>query len=124
MPAHEELPDFDEFTRAYIEAMLWAETSDDGAPLDKEFDIQDLSMDAINEIMEDCTDFQADNADDIADDLRQAGRDFYLTRNRHGAGFWDGDWSDDIGKRLTDKAHTYGTQGLYVGDDGRLYTHN
>ena len=26
------------------------------------------------------------------DELARAGTDFWLTRNGHGAGFWDGDW--------------------------------
>lgn len=38
----------------------------------------------------------------------QAGRDFYLTRNHHGAGFWDGNWPADIGQVLTRHSHPYG----------------
>lgn len=50
------------------------------------------------------------------------GYDFILTRNRHGAGFWDrglgemGDW-------LTKMAHPFGTQDAYVSDDGIVYVH-
>lgn len=41
----------------------------------------------------------------LADEL---GSDFHLTRNRHGAGFWDSDWDDSLGKQLTELAHPYG----------------
>jgi hypothetical protein len=37
-----------------------------------------------------------------------AGHDFWLTRNRHGAGFWDGHWRDSA--ELTQIAHSYGEQ--------------
>jgi hypothetical protein len=37
-----------------------------------------------------------------------AGEDFYLTRNRHGAGFWDRGHGE-IGRKLSDHAHTYGS---------------
>ena len=43
-----------------------------------------------------------------------------LTRNRHGAGFWDRGHGDK-GKRLTDAAHAYGSSDAYLGDDGLLY---
>lgn len=29
-----------------------------------------------------------------------AGTDFHLTRNGHGAGFWDGDWQEEIGPEM------------------------
>jgi hypothetical protein len=38
--------------------------------------------------------------------------DFWLTRNHHGAGFWDRDYPDDIGDKLTDLAHMYGERHL------------
>ncbi len=45
----------------------------------------------------------------LAGDLRADWpTDFWLTRNRHGAGFWDGDYPDGIGERLSDIAHGFG----------------
>ena len=51
------------------------------------------------------------------------GHDFWLTRNRHGAGFWDRKEleADGLGERLTDLAHAMGECELYVGDDGEVY---
>jgi hypothetical protein len=51
---------------------------------------------------------------------RQAGIDYWLTRNGHGAGFWDRDLGD-VGDRLTAAAEADGMVDLYVGDDGRIY---
>ena len=50
----------------------------------------------------------------------QAGHDFWLTRNRHGAGFWDRGLGER-GQRLTDAAHVYGESYLSIGDDGKVY---
>lgn len=71
---------------------------------------------------EDCKSFAADNAEDLAhagDDGRN-GHDFWLTRNGHGAGFWDRGYGK-VGDRLTDAAHAWGTSDIYIGDDGKLY---
>lgn len=68
--------------------------------------------------------FQAEHADDIGDKAGQAGQDFYLTRNRHGAGFWDSNWPNDVGQRLTKASHTYGTFALVCDDDDGPITHH
>lgn len=49
------------------------------------------------------------------------GHDFWLTRNGHGSGFFDGDYDDDIGEALTDIAQSFGEAYLYLGDDDKLY---
>ena len=36
------------------------------------------------------------------------GHDFWLTRNRHRAGFWDGDWEDSHGRHQTNLANDFG----------------
>lgn len=51
----------------------------------------------------------------------QIGHDFWLTRNHHGAGFWDRGLSNGRGKILTDIAHSFGELILYVGDDGQIH---
>lgn len=37
-----------------------------------------------------------------------AGHDFWLTRQDHGAGFWDGDWPDGVGDALNQAAQRCG----------------
>lgn len=115
----------DEFTYAYIEALLFFENdeSDDngGEPLANNYYTEDLAPDSLAEIVAECKAFQRDNAallDGL--DVSQCGHDFYLTRQHHGAGFWDRGLGE-IGDRLTDAAHAFGEFWPYVGDDGMIH---
>ena len=128
-------PTIDQFTLAYIECALWSSTDDDGEPLDGLYSIDDLAPETIKAMRSDCADFQATFGELIQGRETQAAHDFWLTRNRHGAGFWDGDWRfsgemtendepkqiEDIGTYLTEMSHAYGEANLYVGDDGLIY---
>jgi hypothetical protein len=120
----------DDFTRAYIEAALFSSTDgqDDECFLDDFYGVDDLDADTLQTIITDCRKFQDENAADLAEAgadwpniAAHAGHDFWFTRNGHGAGFWDGDWPEDMGERLTQAAESFGTYNLYVGDDGRIY---
>ena len=53
-------------------------------------------------------------------DPRQHGTDFWLTRNGHGAGFWDRGYGD-LGDKLTAFAEKYGNIDVIKGDDGKAY---
>lgn len=124
----------DEFTRAYIEAALWStnDESDErgGEPLDANYSANDIAPETMELIKEDCADFQKRFGHLIEDDdpsgeeewgrWSLAGHDFWLTREGHGAGFWDGDWPKH-GDELTKAAKSYGGFDLYVGDDGLIY---
>jgi len=48
-----------------------------------------------------------------------AGHDFWLTRNHHGAGFWDRELGD-VGDRLTEACRAYRELDLYVTDDRKI----
>jgi hypothetical protein len=48
--------------------------------------------------------------------------DFWLTRNGHGAGFWDGDYEEELGEKLTAICKKMGSIDLYVGDDNKIYS--
>jgi hypothetical protein len=111
-----------DFEYAYVICALWASSDDNDQPLDQNYDIDDLSPDAIASMQSDCRDFQqlCDAHDLAMQSDEQNGHDFWLTRNGHGAGFWDRGLGD-AGKRLTDNAHSYGSSDLYVGDDGAIY---
>lgn len=115
------LPQLDLFTLSYLETALWSSTGDDDKPLDDDYGIDDIADESLKAMIEDCKQFQADHADDIGNRWEQAGHDFWLTRNGHGAGFWDGDWEEEAGKRLTDDSHAWGSVDLYVGDDGKIH---
>lgn len=116
----------DTFTRAYIECALWStndeSTPDGGVPLDRSYDVRDIAPATLARMVSDCELFQRECADDLAEgDDEQAGHDFWLTRNGHGAGFWDGDWPEPAATRLTDMSHGFSAIDLYVGDDGQIH---
>lgn len=121
-----------EFVEAYATAALWSSTGDDGEPLDATKYTEDIAERTYQEMVEDCKDFIESNASDLRDYANLqgnkqhsaeelAGHDFWLTRNRHGAGFWDRGLGE-LGKRLTEAAKVYGGVDLYVGDDGKVYS--
>lgn len=119
------------FTTGYLECALWCGVyaEDENGELvssDDEWAFDDVQPSAREEIESDCLAFVTDNYADLqailpSVDASAAGHDFYLTRNRHGAGYWDGDVPEPMATRLTDAAHVYGTVDLYVGDDGKVY---
>lgn len=113
----------DVFFGQYLVTALWSELDEKGEPLDSSFDVPDIDAGGMKEMRVDCDDFVAANIADLANiDASQAGHDFFLTRNGHGAGFWDRGLGD-VGDRLSDASKVYSSQGLSVGDDGRLYVH-
>jgi hypothetical protein len=119
----------DPFTRAYIECALWS-SCDDEEPLDKNHDIDDIAAETLDAMIVDCRRFQAINAEWIKEEFCQnsewnvesmAGHDFFLTRQGHGSGYWDGDWAEPAGQKLTASSKAFGWFDLYVGDDGKIY---
>lgn len=116
----------DEFCQAYIEAALWSSTDNadeqGGEPLDRNYGPEDLSDETLQQMKADCDAFQETAGDAIAEDISRAGHDFWLTRNGHGAGFWDGDWEEPAASQLTALSKRFGEVDLYVGDDGMLYS--
>jgi hypothetical protein len=121
-------PRMDEFTQQYFETALWSssDNSDDsgGEPLDANHSISDIDPKTRDRMIEDCAEFQKDFGhliDAGGGDYGQAGHDFWLTRNGHGAGFWDGDWPEPQAEELTEASKDFGEYNLYVGDDGVIY---
>jgi hypothetical protein len=83
-----------------------------------------LTEQAGKELLEEAYEFYASNIVDLrATDLAMArlGHDFWLSRNRHGAGFWDrkhvSEAADAALERLTEAAHGYGEQSLVENAD-------
>jgi hypothetical protein len=118
-----------EMVEQYVETLIWTGSDysrmigDNPTPMDENFGVEDVSSEALQEIEDDCHGFvtiawDMDGADGLsAEDM---GHNFALTRNRHGAGFWDKGLGE-LGAELTEWAHTFGEQDLYVGDDGKLH---
>lgn len=125
--------DLDTFTRAYIECALWSSSDTrpgepegiEPRPLDEDYGISDIAPETLEEMIADCAKFQAENGEvidcaPVSNERSSAGHDFWLTRNLHGVGFWDGDWTW-AGKQLTEASHAFGEYTLYIGDNGLIY---
>lgn len=123
----------DPFTRAYIACALWAETDNatpqGGEPLDKNYCVEDIHPETLRKMTEDCQRFVAQNlvllsqaVASVGYDWERAGHDFWLTRNGHGAGFWDRDeLPPEVGEKLTEACKAFKTFDLYVGIDNRVH---
>ena len=111
----------------YLVAALWT-SEDELDPEGKEdFTIYDLAPESRQQAEDDYIKFVSENADDIAQIVEehgatgsQIGHDFWLTRNHHGAGFWDRGYGE-AGERLTKASEDFGEINLIQGDDGSLY---
>jgi hypothetical protein len=120
-----DIDELDDFTIGYLETALWSTTdnTDDsgGSPLDDNYDLYDIDPTALASAVSDCDDFQVANVRDLRGiDESQAGHDFWLTRNGHGAGFWDRGLGAK-GDRLTTACKAYGSADLYIGDDDKIH---
>jgi hypothetical protein len=100
-------------------------------PLDRHFDISDFTAESLRKAQGECTRFfgQLEEMDlltharSFADDDTIA-HDFWLTRNGHGAGFWDGDYADkvvDIGDALSKVATGFGELWPLVDENGCIH---
>jgi len=114
----------DAFTKAYIECALWSSQDCDDVALSEGHGFSDIALDTNRQAIKDCAAFQTDNAEllALAGDDSQNGHDFWLSRNGHGAGFFDRGYVDNVGRKLQEAARIYGTVDLYVGDDGKIYS--
>jgi hypothetical protein len=101
---------------AYLEAMRWTEEETFVRPGRKG---RGLTAAAMTESLHDCRQFLHEKVDVLwrcclsngwswHETLERAGHDLWLTRNRHGAGFWDGDWPTEYADELTAAAHDFG----------------
>ncbi|GAG51329.1 unnamed protein product, partial [marine sediment metagenome] len=117
------MKDLDAVVRDYLVAALWADlTADDdqGTPLDN-YGIINIAPESIEKAKKEVADFE-EKAGDLLDGLDdgQVGHDIWLSRNGHGAGFFDRGYGEK-GDKLQDMARDMGTAHIYVGDDGKVY---
>ena len=124
--------EFREFLAGYLTALYWS-SSDTVNGEDVHLDGYQASTAADDAGRADCLAFFKANRADIAEaathyrssqgstGFEMAGHDFALTRNGHGAGYWDGDLPDDLGDRLTEASKAAGEVWPYIGDDGLIY---
>ena len=116
---------------SYGETALWSSPDE----LDSNYGISDIAAETRAKMNSDVVEFYEANFDAIfawpthmargeagrRGAAIRAGHDFWLTRNGHGAGFWDGDWPEPQATRLTAASEKFGSFDLYVGDDGLIH---
>ena len=115
-------------TQQYLVTGLWSCTDEDGEPLDSTHTLDDITPEALAEATTDVASFLDANAELLTQarvlrpdyDDSMAAHDFWLTRNGHGAGFWDRGLGV-VGDELTVNVRPYGSADLYVGDDARVH---
>lgn len=132
-------------TRQYLETALWSSTVTlaeeeeypeghdladlvDGDNYDEFFGYGDFSDEAVAQAKSDLDDWfdwleeqgLTEQVAEWADDDEVA-HDFWLTRNGHGVGYWDGDYGGGLGRVLSDGCRAWGPIHVYHDDNGRLY---
>ena len=109
--------------KQYIICALWSSTDEEGEPLDAVYSIDDVAPATLKQMEDEVADFVESNEALLTESGQsdeQIGHDFWLTRNGHGAGFWDRGLGA-IGDALTKASKSYGSSDLYIGDDGLIY---
>jgi len=112
-----------EFFEAYVDAALWSSLDNDGEPLENNYLASSIDPESLDKMLQDCIKFQNENAEMLekAGNDGQNGHDFWLTRNGHGAGFWDRGYAKVVGDALTAAAHAFGESNLLESEDGTLF---
>jgi len=108
----------------YVLAALWSSTDEYEHPLDDNYSVGDIDAASLETMYAECDAFIAANWEAIRateQTAAQCGHDLWLTRNRHGVGFWDRGYPKALGDALTEAAHLEGERYLYIGDDGKVY---
>ena len=112
-------------------------------PFDSYFDVDDCTEEFVRAAIADCAEFKRrceqcdrgagctlwEELTEIADDESDIGYDFWLTRNHHGAGFWDGDFDnseelpeglDNAGDAATAIAQEFSEINMWATEEGRI----
>lgn len=121
---------FKEFVRSYLATAEWTSEDGEGLQVGGEY-----SVNALKKAIIDCRTFIKLVLDKLGvteaaevlerrgpDNGLMAPHDFWLTRNNHGAGFWETiDWEESVGDKLTEIAQSFEEVRLVEGDNGKLY---
>lgn len=128
--------DFSEsyFLEAYFRTAIWSSIDDNGDPLDRNYDTNDIDEGAyelmsekalmfMNRVSPMISEIAETYPDERGSIWEQIGHDLWLTQNGHGTGFWDkpeiyGSYTDTLtalSKSVCDPID------LYLGDDGKIY---
>jgi hypothetical protein len=106
-----------DMARGYLECAEWCGLDDSEREALELSVSPKWSQEAVESANALCESF-SESFPECSDDPYQAGMDLWLTRNRHGAGFWDGDWPRR--DEMTSAAHIEGS--AYVSYDEQTET--
>ena len=123
-----------EATIAYLTCALWSsnDESDEsgGEPFDANYSLEDIDATAISvadglcRAWVDMVGLLPTEGVEIDATPEQIGHDLWLTRNGHGAGFWDRPelyGSQSLADTFSDAARLLGGLDVALGDDGAIY---
>ena len=122
---------FDLFLDGYLDCAQWSsplytEDTDGNLISDDNLEGYYFSEKALEALTEECCTFYKEYYDLISEfidkantNMAGAGHDFWLTRNGHGAGFWDRG-AGIVGQILTDYADTFGSLDLMLNSDNEI----
>lgn len=114
------------FHQAFVRALLWTGMDDHETPLDANYDASDIHPNTLAGLKADGDQFIDQHQADLLALARngygfeRAGHDYLLSRNGHGAGFFDRGLGE-VGDKLQDAARDAGQTDAYVGDDGKIH---
>jgi hypothetical protein len=125
--------------RALLETLLWSSIGDNGIPFDLDYGPEDVDENDVQKLYAEFQRFisvvekeiteKVGEGWDCIDDFydlhqpveNQTEHDYILTRNGHGAGFYDGDWAREVAHILAVAADAQGPVTPYVGSDNKIY---
>jgi len=136
--------DVEAMVEGYLECQLWAgldyrADGEDPVTYDENYSAEDISLEYVQAVRDELTEVVAQHPLAVRMYLKaianhaakwggldnaargaQFGHDFYLTREGHGAGFWDRGLGE-LGEYLTDIAKSYGSaETLWDNGNGKL----
>jgi hypothetical protein len=117
--------DMDEFFAGFLDAAFWTTLDENEDVLHRRYNFSDVTATARDALYENCCEFVEEaqallrrrywRGNSSGCSLSEgAGHDFWLTRNRDGVGFWDGDWIEEVGEALTRLSYAYKSISLYA----------
>jgi hypothetical protein len=106
----------------YLQCAAWSSTDENGEPLDS-YQFSDVAEKNMRKDLDGFIYHCKRNGSELLTKYEQLGgtpeqfaHDFWLTRNGHGAGFWDRGLGE-IGDILTTLAHLCGSVDLYLNEE-------
>jgi hypothetical protein len=107
---------------SYLKVSIWTSNDDEDNSIADNYTIKDLDKNFIKKSEKDCKEFLSKVEDVVIQEYIDAttlGHDFWLTRNHHGAGFFDRTYSKENEKTLTKEAQKFKEVNLYV-ENGKV----